>query len=486
MVLKYLRKKTRPILIGTLLLIIPAFVFLYGWSKIADRGAIPQVIAKVGKAPITWKEYQIELQEYMSYFGKSYSADTEKRIKNQVLQSLIQRCLLTEEAKKRKINISDDEVVLQMREFFKDKTGKFDSKLFLLINNRDPERINLLEEDVRMQIMLEKLRSEITASVKVSEDEAYEYFLTSEAEAKIKYILLNPEHLKKNIEVNENELIGYYEQNKESFKDGPWRKIEYILVNKEQAAEDEINADEQKERMLKDKAFQISLKLLDANDWKSFAEKEGLLYGITGYFSQDEPIEDFNESLAVNQAVFSVAYNEVSEPLRIEKGYVIFRRPSGAEPQYNEIADKIRQIVEDQKTRDLANRIAEEILSELQKDKIAEEIAKNYSLEIKESGYFSRQGFIADIGYAPEIAQTVFSGAQNNWTKVNTLAGDILIFKTIDIREPSKEKFQDEKDNITVSLLQKKKQEFFMDWVKDLTEKNKNRIVILWDELREN
>ncbi len=485
MLLKYLRKKTRGILIGTLILIIPAFVFLYGWSKVSNRNAIPHVIAKVGRTPITWREYQIELQEYISLLGKFYSDDVEKRIKNQVLEGLIERCLFTEEAKKRKINISDDEVISKIREYFKDEKGQFDSKTFLLFSNREPERINLLEENIRTQIMVEKLRSEITASVEVSEDEAYDYFLTSDAEAKIEYISLDPEDLKKNIEANEDELIEYYEQNKESFKEGPWRKIEYILVNKEQADEGEINADEQIEKTLKDKAFNISLKLLDANDWRLFAEKEGLFYGVSGYFSEDELLEEFDSNLAVNRAAFSIKPNEVSEPLRIEKGYVILM-PFAVQPQYEDIADKIRHIVEGRNAEDLANKKAEEILSELQKGKTAGDIAGNYSLQLKESGYFSRQGFIEGIGYAPEIAQTAFSGTQNNWNKAGISSGNILIFKTIDVREPSKENFQDKKESIMTLLLKEKKQEFFTDWVKDLRQKNKDRIVIIWEELREN
>ncbi len=488
MLLKYLRKNVRTILIGTLVLIIPAFVFLYGWSKVSNRGAIPHVIAKVGKTPITWSQYQVELQKYASIFGKFYSADFEKQIKNQVWEGLIQQCLFTEEATKRKISVSDDEVIFGIREYFKNDKGQFDSETFSLISNRDPERINLLEENVRAQIIFKKLRDEITALVvDVSEDETYQYFLTSQAEAKIKYISIDPEDLRKNIEVSKDELIEYYEQNKASFKDGPWRKIEYILIDAEQTGEGEINTvmDEEKEQILKDKAFNISLKLLDEGNWRLFAEKEKLFYGTTGYFSKEESIKEFNANPVINQAAFSVKLNEVSESLKIENGYVILR-PFGIEPQYEDIADKIQQIVEDEKIKDLASRQTEEILSELQKGKTAEEIARNYSVEIKESKYFSRQGFIEGIGSAPEIIQAAFSSIQDKWAKVDTFTGKTFIIQTIDVKEPLHEKFQDEKENIRSSLLLKRKQEFFIDWAKNLREKNKDRIDIFWDGLKTN
>jgi len=488
MVLKYLRRKTRPILIGTLLLIIPAFIFLYGWSRMSSRDTIPQVIAKVGKTPITYKDYQLELQEYMSYLGKFYSEDIAKK---QVLETLVQRCLIREEAKKRKITVSDDEIVPKIREAFKDDKGQFSSKLFLLFNNRYPEKIKLLEESVRMQIILEKLRNEVTAQVKVSDEEIREYFLTSEAEAKIKYIPIFGETLKKNIKISEDEVKEYYRQNKGKFN-GRWAKIEYIIVNEEPtgAAMEKNEGDTdinhiEKEKILKDKAFQISLKILDENDWKTFAQKEGLLYSVTGYFSQDEPLEEFNGNFAVNQAVFAAKPGEASEPIKFEKGYVIFRRLDEAEPQYEEIADKIRLIVEDEKIKDFTNRKAEEILSGLQSGKSEEEISGNYDVAIKESEYFPRNGFIKDIGYAPNIAQAAFSTAKDNWTKVISFGGEIFIIRTVDIKQPSEEKFQEKEDSIATLLLEQKKQEFFINWLEQLKEKNKDRIIILWEELEE-
>lgn len=466
------------------MLIIPAFIFLYGWSRVAERGSIPNVIAKVGRTPITWTEYEIQLQEYMSLWGDLYSDDFEKQAKNQVLEGLIERILLKEEAKKRGIKVSDDEIASRIREYFKDEKGQFDDKIFLLFSDRYPEKINLLEENFRMQFIIEKLRNEVGAPVEVSEDEAYQYFLTSDAQVKIKYISLNPDNLRENLQISEDELMEYYEKNIDSFKDGPWRKIEYILISAQPTEGTDINTDTEIEEMLKDNAFNVSLKLLDEDDWRSFAEKEGLFYGVTGYFSREEPLQEFNGNLAVNDTTFSIKLSEVSEPLKVEKGYLILR-PFVSAPQYRDVADKIRRIVEDERVKDLADKTIENILSELQEGKTAEEIVKNYPAEIKESGYFSRQGFIGGIGYAPEIAQAAFSSPKDKWSKANTITGETFIIQTEDIREPTHEKFQEKKQNITETLLQQKQQEFFVDWVKNLKEKNKNRIVILWDELKQ-
>ncbi len=225
------------------------------------------------------------------------------------------------------------------------------------------------------------------------------------------------------------------------------------------------------------------LKLLDENDWKSFAEEEGLFYAITGYFSQDEPMEEFDGDIAVNHTVFSAKSSEASEPLRIKNGYILFRIPD-LEQKYEEITGKIKSILEDKRIKDLVDKKAEEILFELKEGKTAEEVAGKYSLEVKESKYFSRNGFIEGIGSAPYIARAAFSTAQDSWNKVNSVGGEIFVIRTVDTRQPSEEKFQDKKKDIASLLLNQKKQEFFMDWVEDLEEKNHSRTTIFWEELK--
>ena len=517
MLLKYLRKKTRAILIVTLILIIPAFILLYGWSRSSTRDKIPYVIAKVGSTPITWNEYQEELTRYKNLLGKSYSPEVEKK----VLDSLIEKYLLIIEAKRKNIKVDDDEIITGIKEIFKDEGGKFDKEKFLLISNQYPEQINALEENIRTQIAIGKLKDIITNLAEVSEDEAYKYFLTSDAKAKIKYILIKSDDLRENIEVSEKELKDYYEQHKESFKDGPWRKVEYVLISEDKIGQGEINVapeeleqyysehlqewtgengdteplplsevkDEieaklkegKKEANLKNKAFETSLKLLEENDWSWFAKNEDISYGITGYFAKEEPISEFNAETI--KTAFSLPFNAVSEPLKIGKGYVIIR-PLDEEPQYDEIADKIKNIIRDEKSKDSAEKKAEEIVSELQKGVGIEDIAKKYLIEVKESGYFSRHGFIEDIGYTPEVTQAAFSLEKGKWNKVITAPGEIFIIQTIDIKEPSKEEFQASKERTTTLLLYQKKQKVFMEWLKELKEKNKDKISILWDELK--
>lgn len=521
MLLKYLRKKTRAILIGTLILIIPAFIFLYGWSRLSNRDRIPYIIAKVGRTPITWEEYQNELQRYINLLGNSYAPENKKQIETQILNNIIERYLLIEETKKRNIKIDDNEIIqqIQAQEIFKNEEGKFDRERFRLITERFPEAINTLEKDLRLQIAIEKLMAQISGSAEISEDEAYEYFLTSNAKVKIKYIALRPDYFKKNVETNEQELKNYYEEHK-SFKDGPWRKIEYVLIDEKQIEDIEIKPapekieeqysqymaqttdtgivtaeiknkiekdlkQKEKEILLKDKAWNISDKLWSEKNWNSFAQNESLLYDTTGYFAKGEPIPEFNirTTATINQTAFSLPFNETSEPIKSEKGYVIIR-PLHEEPKYEEIEDKINTIVIDNKVKDIIKKTKEKIASELQNDTKIEDIAGEYSANLEESDYFSRYGLIKGIGYAPEVTQKAFSQNKGETDIAVTASDTIYVIQTIDKKDPSREEFREAKERITNILLYRKKQQVFSEWLDKLKKDNEDRISILWDELK--
>ena len=73
---------------------------------------------------------------------------------------------------------------------------------------------------------------------------------------------------------------------------------------------------------------------------------------------------------------------------------------------------------------------------------------------------------------------------KEKWNIVITSSGEIFIIQTIDIKEPSSEEFQEAKERTTTLLLYQKKQQIFIEWLKELKEKNKDKISILWEELQ--
>jgi parvulin-like peptidyl-prolyl isomerase len=132
----------------------------------------------------------------------------------------------------------------------------------------------------------------------------------------------------------------------------------------------------------------------------------------------------------------------------------------------------------------LANDISEKIITELKEGSQIENITEKYQIEVKESDYFQRYGFIKEIGYAPKVAQTAFSLEKSEWEKVTASSGEIFIIQTLDIEEPSEEDFPEMEDRIKSSLLAQKKQEAFMSWLEQLRERQQDKIFILWDKFK--
>ncbi|HIE43895.1 MAG TPA: hypothetical protein EYP78_03750 [Candidatus Omnitrophica bacterium] len=530
MVLQYLRKKTRLILVGTLIIIIPAFAIFYGWRSSGPE-EIPYIIAKVGRTPITRGEYLATLENlrerYRQLFGSSYSSEIEKQLAQQALNELIEKYLQLREAKVRRVRVGEEEVLKNFREYplFHDENGKFDKEKVMRINKLYPQYIKELEERIRMELTIEKLKNTITHSVEVSEDEIYDYFRLSRSKVKVKYLYVAPYQITDNVEVSDTELEYYYQNNKNSFMEGPEVRLEYVLVPEGIVKEDEIEItseeiesyyaeyqqewikddteplplsvvkDEveerlkkkEKEKILRDKAFQISLKLLDVSNWNSFAHDEALSYGTTGFIREGGVIPELGSSLDITRTAFSLPVNEISEPLKIERqGYAMIKpleKKPATVPPYEQIVEKVKEKLIEEKKWDLAEKQAKEVYSQLKGDRTMEEVAEDYKLEVKETGYFSRAGFIEKIGYVPQITVEAFRLDVGEYSEPIVTQQGIFIIQPVERKEPPDEEFQEMKESIKSLLLYQKKQEVFSEWLEEIKEKNKEKIVILWDEL---
>ncbi|WP_455258835.1 peptidylprolyl isomerase, partial [Peptoniphilus asaccharolyticus] len=108
-----------------------------------------------------------------------------------------------------------------------------------------------------------------------------------------------------NIEISEEEIKKYYEENKDHFKQGPTVSASHILVETEEEANEiakEINAENFAE-IAKEKSSCPS----SANG------------GSLGEFSQGQMVPEFD------QKVFSMEVGEISEPVKTQFGYHIIK-----------------------------------------------------------------------------------------------------------------------------------------------------------------
>jgi peptidyl-prolyl cis-trans isomerase D len=244
---------------------------------------------------------------------------------------------------------------------------------------------------------------------------------------------------------------------------------------------DEVR-DEIRKKLIQGRAVELAhekgLSLLDQMpyeaDLSKFAAERGLSARETDYFSQDQPIPDVGGDERLRQTLFSYAEKETSELVELNDKFYIFQ-VSGKKPSYipelKEVKDKVREAYVQFLAGKEAEAAAETYLKDLKQGKEWKGLAAEKGMTPVETDFFGRRGSIPKIGYLPELTEAAFTLNENHPypEKVySNPSGSAYVIRW-DGRAPIDEKkFEEEKENLRLSLAQSKQAATFQQWLEDL------------------
>jgi len=370
--LRILRNKkiAKKIWIGLAIIIIPAFAF-WGFGAGGRDRQDTAVAGKIFGKNISIVEFKSSLLAVRTMaliqFGDKFS-EYEKylNLENQARVRLI----LLYEAKTRKINVKDKEIIeaIQNTPYFQDKNG-FSNKIYQEIL-RYALRLQprIFEEQTRQNLILTKLHRQITQNVKFTEAQIRQEYLKANEELNIYYIASLFSDFAAKIKPTDKEIAAYFEKNKAMFKepptqDKPARIPEFAEINdkvkdawiKEESkiiAENKIKECLEK---LKNQEFKPAAKARDqrglvwlpiakardqrglvwlpiakARDqrglvWLPIAKASGLKTGLTAFFRSNEQIENLGAAEIFWNTAKKLKDNQLSSILSNEKGYYIIK-----------------------------------------------------------------------------------------------------------------------------------------------------------------
>ena len=220
--LRLMRKQAGSWLIKILLgAIVIVFVFWGVGSFRSQRGGR---VALVNGDQITQDEY-IEtynnlIEQIRRRFGNNLDEDMLKQlqVKRQALNQLIDNKLLVQESKRLKFRISEKEltdVISNITAF--QRAGMFDSSLYRNVLDRLRMTPESFEAAQKNAMMIDKLRTLITSSAKISDQEALEWYNWVNASVNIDYVFFDPNHFK-DIHPSDEEMKTFFENHKEKYK----------------------------------------------------------------------------------------------------------------------------------------------------------------------------------------------------------------------------------------------------------------------------
>ncbi|MDD4953806.1 MAG: SurA N-terminal domain-containing protein [Candidatus Omnitrophica bacterium] len=465
--LKLLRHKKTAKLIWIILaiIIVPAFV-LWGLG-----GAIRTKEESVSAGKISGKIVSsVEFKDAMEavrnmaimQFGDNFS-EIQKRMNLEA--SAWERLVLLQEAKRRKINVGDQEVIdlVQSYPFFQRK-GQFNKGIYsqiLQYTFRTQPRI--FEEQARQNIMLSKLYKEVTSSIKPNEEEIKKQYHKENEEISVYYVASLFADFSKSIQPTDQDLNDYFSKNSLEFKRPLSFNIEYISSDSEDKIKDALR------RLKKNK------------EWELAAKNTNLENKVTGFFTQNDFIPGVGWSAQAMEIISKLKIGEISPILNLEKKYYILRLKERKEPhipEFAEIKDKIKEAFISNKTRQIAKEKIEACLASLKKagrKKPASanftKSAKAFGLKSDSTGLFKYGSYITGVGASDNLWLAAEGLKDKEFSPVIESPTGFFIIRVKSRNPADWKKFQAQKEELTQKFLSGKKEEYFASFLEELKKK---------------
>jgi peptidyl-prolyl cis-trans isomerase D len=426
-------------------LIIVVFA-LFGFGSITTFLAPVPKVAVVNGENITQQAMEISVERnrrIMRSQNVSPADIDEDLLRQNVLQSLINRELMIQESNNLGLHFGDEQLdaeIITTPVFQVD--GVFNSQQFQLViggagftpvsykeemrmdkefqqldaairttafvTSKDMKRATSLAQQKRdiafLKIDVEKLLSDVTVDepeIQTYYDDNSQEFVTPET-MDIEYLELKRSDLMGDVQFEEQELVAFYEETKELYSSEESRQVAHILIEL---------SDEVSEAQAKETADGIYSKIMDGEDFAALATE----------YSDDPGSAENGGDLGFNgsgtfvpefEAVeYDLAINQVAEPVLTEFGYHIIKLLDLREAHTPELAE-IRENVE----KEFREMLAEEIFvtQSARMDELSFESpdlldpAEELNLTIMSTGQIDRQGG-SGIAATPAVMNAAYS-----------------------------------------------------------------------------
>jgi peptidyl-prolyl cis-trans isomerase D len=430
--LKALRENTKTILWITIAAFVALIFLAWGMDIQSGRGPTPGTVAKVNGYTITRSELQDAerntLQSYQKQYDRTPTDAEAEAMREQAWNSLVQRILLSQEAARRGLGATNEEVVYSIRmdpppfvqylQAFQ-TDGKFDPQKYRA-GLQDPLLDwTSLEAWVRSTLPMTKLQDLVSWGAKVSQPELKMAYESANEKRTISYVLVDPS--KEQIDegaITEKQARDYYAKNKERFTEPEQAKVGYLFLELKPSASDsaEVLADLQK----------ILADIRNGEDFEETARIHSEDPTADQGGNPGRPFKRNELTKSMADVLFSMQKGDVSEPFLDQRGYHIVKLVDKSTVDGEEEVDfrNILKTVEPgQATVDLTWERVQNLEKAVAGGMSLSQAAQGEGLKITETPYFKRGAYVPGLAGLPNATETAFSMA------VGTVKGPLTTYR---------------------------------------------------------
>ena len=427
---------------------------------------------------------------------------TDKRL----LDELISKRIIAQEAERLGLAASDAEVAEVIRKEFKDASGNF------IGYDRYKERvipaygdIGRFENEIRDQIAAQKLRAFVTAGVTVSDEEVQEDYKRKNTSFDLVYVPVVADKLAEKIQPSDEDLRKYYEEHKTDYRIlEPQKKVRYLYIDqakvgeKLQIPDEELRAEYDKlseeNKQAGVRVQQIVLKVAREDlDEEVRAKADKLVSQLRGGAGGNVTQEAFAEVAKGNsedpataknggmlagfvkknpnkpddplQRTLTMQPNTITEPIKYKNAYYIFRRGEAVPKSFEDAKQELIVSMRNRKAYSVAAQLAARTVERVKETKDIQKVAQELAAEanmnpanmVKETPYVKPGDDVPEIGSSQQFEQGI--APLNNPGDVGDrtpVKGGFAIPLLVDKKDPRIPEFDEVKDKVTQAVRQER------------------------------
>ena len=460
--MEFFRKK------GKIIIFFTAVIFILGMATVGVKDIfVPKpYVGKIAGEKISVEEYDSLLKNaYMNYIQNNENKEVDekqmKELNDKTWNNLVQRILMDNEIERLDIEVTDKEVTEKVLndppDFIKEAKsfqtdGRFDKKKYMQAISNDERVAGYLENYFRANLPYEKLYEEIKSQVDVTEEEVKEDYKKDNNTAKGKIVYFDPKKIE-NVEVTDEEIEEYYDENKEDFKKGPQRKLKYVKFALEPSEEDISE--------IRDSLMTIYEMAISGKNFAELAEQysqgpSASKGGDLGYFAKGRMVPEFEK------VAFSLEPGEISEPVKTQFGLHLIKvedKRTNKEGKEEIKAKHILMNTEPSEETKVAIEQKVESFKQKAEEMGLEKAAKlNENLKVEETDEFAEDArYIRGIGRQQELVEFAFNNEIGTLSDiVETQKGDFFVTEISYEVGEHYEPLEDVKERITRKIKRQK------------------------------
>ncbi len=458
-------------------------------------------VATVNGDTITIEEYRISYKRLIDQVRQSFGNNANEelikslQLEQKALDQLVDNILMRQAASELDLRVSDEDLSRSIRSISAFQVaGVFDPRRYQVIlnnNNLTPESFEISQRDA---LLTQKLNAFITASVKVSDQEAIEWFKWNNATVNLDFFALEADRYK-DIAVTAEEIKQYFETHQDTYKTDPALKVRYLkldpksYVSQVEISDDEIGeyydehpAEFQNPKTVearhilikvdrkagpedvataKERIESILQKAKDGQDFAELAQQfsEGPSKdkgGYLGTFRREAMVKPFSDK------AFSLKAGEISDPVKTQFGWHIIKVEKVNESATTALADAkgdIHKKLAAERSKNLAYDAAESIYDATFEGDQLESIAAEHNLTMITTDFFTRQGPPKGVQKKAEFAGAAFNLPDGEISEIQDFGDGYYIMEIVEKRPAQIPELSAVEQKVKADLIREKKDE---------------------------